>query len=202
MAKNILICDDAAFMRMMIKDILTKNGYTVAGEAENGAKAVEKYTELKPDLVLMDITMPEMDGIQALKKIRELDPKASVIMCSAMGQQAMVIESIQAGAKDFFDWLTPLREGHLDQSLREAFTIAGYIFYAACENIRKANILLLAGPKLDAQIVNDMGIRKYDRMEDIMADIDIKDKDVYIIPFGGSVMPQTEADYSRYSEEI
>ena len=101
MAKNILICDDAAFMRMMIKDILTKNGYTVAGEAENGAKAVEKYTELKPDLVLMDITMPEMDGIQALKKIRELDPKASVIMCSAMGQQAMVIESIQAGAKDF-----------------------------------------------------------------------------------------------------
>ena len=101
MAKNILICDDAAFMRMMIKDILTKNGYTVAGEAENGAKAVEKYTELKPVLVLMDITMPEMDGIQALKKIRELDPKASVIMCSAMGQQAMVIESIQSGAKDF-----------------------------------------------------------------------------------------------------
>lgn len=101
MAKNILICDDAAFMRMMIKDILTKNGYTVAGEAENGAMAVEKYTELKPDLVLMDITMPEMDGIQALKKIRELDPKASVIMCSAMGQQAMVIESIQSGAKDF-----------------------------------------------------------------------------------------------------
>ena len=101
MAKNILICDDAAFMRMMIKDILTKNGYTVAGEAENGAKAVEKYTELKPDLVLMDITMPEMDGIQALKKIRELDPKASVIMGSAMGQQAMVIESIQSGAKDF-----------------------------------------------------------------------------------------------------
>ena len=101
MAKNILICDDAAFMRMMIKDILTKNGYTGAGEAENGAKAVEKYTELKPDLVLMDITMPEMDGIQALKKIRELDPKASVIMCSAMGQQAMVNESIQSGAKDF-----------------------------------------------------------------------------------------------------
>lgn len=101
MAKNILICDDAAFMRMMIKDILTKNGYTVAGEAENGAKAVEKYNELKPDLVLMDITMPEMDGIQALKKIKENDPGATVIMCSAMGQQAMVIESIQSGAKDF-----------------------------------------------------------------------------------------------------
>ena len=101
MAKNILICDDAAFMRMMIKDILTKNGYNVAGEAENGAKAVEKYNELKPDLVLMDITMPEMDGIQALKNIKAADSNAMVIMCSAMGQQAMVIESIQAGAKDF-----------------------------------------------------------------------------------------------------
>ena len=88
-------------MRMMIKDILTKNGYNVVGEAENGARAVEKYNELKPDLVLMDITMPEMDGIQALKKIKENDPSALVIMCSAMGQQAMVIESIQAGAKDF-----------------------------------------------------------------------------------------------------
>ena len=101
MAKNILICDDAAFMRMMIKDILTKNGYNIVGEAENGAKAVEKYNELKPDLVLMDITMPEMDGIEALKKIKAADPNASLIMCSAMGHQAMVIESIQSGAKDF-----------------------------------------------------------------------------------------------------
>lgn len=101
MAKNVLICDDAAFMRMMIKDILTKNGYTVAGEAENGAKAVEKYKELTPDLVLMDITMPEMDGIAALKAIKAQDAGAKIIMCSAMGQQAMVIESIQAGAKDF-----------------------------------------------------------------------------------------------------
>ena len=101
MAKNILICDDAAFMRMMIKDILTKNGYNIVGEAENGAKAVEKYAELKPDLVLMDITMPEMDGIEALKKIKAADANASIIMCSAMGQQAMVIDSIQSGAKDF-----------------------------------------------------------------------------------------------------
>ena len=101
MAKNILICDDAAFMRMMIKDILTKNGYGIAGEAENGVVAIDKYKETKPDLVLMDITMPEMDGIQALKKIRENDPSALVIMCSAMGQQAMVIEAIQSGAKDF-----------------------------------------------------------------------------------------------------
>lgn len=101
MAKNILIVDDAAFMRMMIKDILGKNGYNVVGEAENGAKAFDKYNELKPDLVLMDITMPEMDGISALKKIKGADPAAQIIMCSAMGQQAMVIESIQAGAKDF-----------------------------------------------------------------------------------------------------
>ena len=101
MAKSVLICDDAAFMRVMIKDILTKNGYDVAGEAENGLKAVEKYNETKPDLVMMDITMPEMDGIQALKKIKEADPAANIIMCSAMGQQAMVIEAIQSGAKDF-----------------------------------------------------------------------------------------------------
>ena len=101
MAKNILICDDAAFMRMMIKDILTKNGYDIAGEAENGQVAVDKYSETKPDLVMMDITMPEKDGIQALKEIKAKDPSANVIMCSAMGQQAMVIESIQAGAKDF-----------------------------------------------------------------------------------------------------
>ena len=101
MAKNILVCDDAAFMRMMIKDILSKNGYNVAGEAENGLKAVEKYKEVSPDLVLIDITMPEMDGIQALREIKKVDAGAKVIMCSAMGQQAMVIESIQAGAKDF-----------------------------------------------------------------------------------------------------
>jgi len=101
MGKNILICDDAAFMRMMIKDILSKNGYNVVGEAENGAIAVDKYKELHPDLVLMDIMMPEMDGIQALKNIKAADGGANVIMCSAMGQQAMVIEAIQSGAKDF-----------------------------------------------------------------------------------------------------
>jgi len=98
---TILIVDDAAFMRMMIKDILTKNGYTVIGEAENGIKAVERYKELNPDLVIMDITMPEMDGIQAVRQIKALNSAAKIIMCSAMGQQAMVIESIQEGARDF-----------------------------------------------------------------------------------------------------
>ncbi|MFA5523328.1 MAG: response regulator [Tissierellales bacterium] len=101
MANGILIVDDAAFMRMMIKDILTKNGFDVLGEAENGLKAIEKYKELSPDLVIMDITMPEVDGIQAVKEIKKLDNAAKVVMCSAMGQQAMVIEAIQAGAKDF-----------------------------------------------------------------------------------------------------
>ena len=101
MGKKILLVDDAAFMRMMLKDILTKNGYEVVGEAENGAKAVEKYKEVTPDLVTMDITMPEVDGISALKNIRSIDSNAKVVMCSAMGQQAMVIEAIQAGARDF-----------------------------------------------------------------------------------------------------
>ena len=99
MGNNILIVDDAAFMRMMVKDILTKGGYNVVGEAENGVVAVQKYSELKPDLITL--TMPEMDGIQALKKIKEIDAGANIIMCSAMGQQAMVIEAIQNGAKDF-----------------------------------------------------------------------------------------------------
>ncbi|WP_010269541.1 response regulator [Paenibacillus senegalensis] len=101
MSNRILVVDDAAFMRMMIRDILSKNGYEVCGEANDGNQAIEKFKELKPDLVTMDITMPEMDGIQALKEIKKMDPDAKVIMCSAMGQQAMVIDAIQAGAKDF-----------------------------------------------------------------------------------------------------
>lgn len=101
MGKNILIVDDAAFMRMMIKDILAKNGYQIVGEAENGARAIEKFKELNPDLVIMDITMPEVDGIQAVKEIKKIDGDSKIIMCSAMGQQAMVIEAIQAGARDF-----------------------------------------------------------------------------------------------------
>lgn len=101
MSNSILIVDDAAFMRMMIRDVLTKNGYEVVGEAENGQKAIEKFKELNPDLTIMDITMPEVDGIQAVKEIKKIDGNAKVVMCSAMGQQAMVIEAIQAGARDF-----------------------------------------------------------------------------------------------------
>lgn len=98
---TVLIVDDAAFMRMMLKDILSKNGYDVVGEAENGVQAVQKYNEHKPDVVTMDITMPEMDGITAVKGIMRIAPEARIVMCSAMGQQAMVIDAIQAGAKDF-----------------------------------------------------------------------------------------------------
>ena len=98
---RILIVDDAAFMRMMLKDILTKGGYEIAGEAADGNEAVAKYKEEKPDLVTLDITMPNKDGIQALKEIKALDPNANCLMCSAMGQQSMVIDAIQSGAKDF-----------------------------------------------------------------------------------------------------
>lgn len=101
MGKRILIVDDAAFMRMMVKDILVKNGFEVVGEAENGEIAVSEYKNLTPDLVIMDITMPEMDGVAAVKLIKQIDQEAKVIMCSAMGQQAMVIDAIQCGAKDF-----------------------------------------------------------------------------------------------------
>ncbi|NLW40875.1 MAG: response regulator [Tissierellia bacterium] len=118
MAKGILIVDDASFMRMMIKDILTKNGFEVVGEAENGVVAVEKYQELKPELVIMDITMPEMDGIQAVKEIRSIDPDAKIIMCSAMGQQAMVIEAIQAGAKDFI--VKPFQHDRVIEAVKKA----------------------------------------------------------------------------------
>lgn len=100
MAK-ILVVDDAAFMRMMVKDTLTKNGYSDLYEAADGVQAVEMYNEIKPDLVIMDITMPNMDGLEALKAIKGQNPQAQVVMCSAMGQEAMVIDAIKSGAKDF-----------------------------------------------------------------------------------------------------
>ena len=98
---SILIVDDAAFMRINLKNILEKAGYEVVGQAENGKEAIKKYKDLDPDLVTMDITMPEMDGIEAVKKIKEINSDANIIMCSAMGQQSMVVEAIEAGAKDF-----------------------------------------------------------------------------------------------------
>ena len=101
MGHRVLVCDDAIFMRTMISDILAEAGYEVIGEAETGVQAVQKYRELKPDLVTMDIVMPDMGGIDAVREICKDDPDAKVLMCSAMGQQALVVEAIQAGAKDF-----------------------------------------------------------------------------------------------------
>ena len=98
---NILITDDAMFMRTMLKSILTSAGHNIIAEASNGKEAVELYAKYKPDLVTMDITMPELDGIGALKEIMKSDPQANVIMVTAMGQQVMVVEAVKAGAKDF-----------------------------------------------------------------------------------------------------
>jgi len=101
MSKRVLVTDDTAFMRMTLRNVLEKAGYEVAGEAENGRQAVEMYKALKPDVVTMDLTMPEMDGITAIKEIMKADPQAKIIVCSAMGQEAMVRDALSAGAKDF-----------------------------------------------------------------------------------------------------
>lgn len=118
MAASVLIVDDALFMRMMIKDILSKDGLEIIGEAENGIEAVKKYAELKPDLVTMDIVMPEMDGIEAVRNIMKLDPKATVLMCSAMGQQPLVVEALEAGAKDFI--IKPFQPLKVVEAVRKA----------------------------------------------------------------------------------
>jgi two-component system chemotaxis response regulator CheY len=117
MAK-ILIVDDAAFMRMMLKDILIKGGHEVVGEAENGLIAIQRYQELKPDLVTMDITMPEMEGVEAVREIKKKDANAKIVMCSAMGQQGMVVQAIQAGAKDFI--VKPFQGDRVLEAIRRA----------------------------------------------------------------------------------
>ena len=120
MGKKILLVDDAAFMRKMIKDTLTKNGYMEVFEAVDGADAVEKYAEIAPDLVFMDITMPNMDGLEALKAIRAKDGSANVVMCSAMGQESMVMDAVRSGAKDFI--VKPFKP---DRVLKTVSTILG-----------------------------------------------------------------------------
>lgn len=112
---KVLIVDDAAFMRMAIKKMLERNGFEIAGEAENGTVSIAKYKECRPDVVTMDITMPEMTGIEALKEIRRFDGNAKVVMVSAMGQEALVREAILNGARSFV--VKPYKEEHLVQTL-------------------------------------------------------------------------------------
>ena len=101
MQKTVLVVDDSMFMRNILKKILRNNNYTVIDEAENGKSAIDKYFQLKPDIVTMDITMPEMNGLEALKYIKKKDKDANIVVCSAMGQQTLIMEAIQSGAKDF-----------------------------------------------------------------------------------------------------
>ena len=114
---KILIVDDAAFMRISIKNMLTKNGYEVVGEAENGKVGVAKYKDLAPDIVTMDITMPEMDGLTALKQIIQINPNAQIIMVSAMGQEAMVREAIISGARGFI--VKPFKEEGIISAIKK-----------------------------------------------------------------------------------
>lgn len=116
MEKRILIADDAMFIRMMLRDMLTKGGYNVCGEAANGREAVELYKALKPDLVTLDITMPVLDGMGALKEIRAMDPNAKIVMCSAMGQKNFVMDAIRAGATDFI--VKPFQPSIIFETLR------------------------------------------------------------------------------------
>ncbi len=118
MAKKVLITDDTAFMRMTLRNVLEKNGYEVVGEAADGQQAVEQYNQFKPDLVTMDITMPNMDGIAAVKKIMEHDPGACIVMVSAMGQKALVVEALTAGARDFI--VKPFQPDRIMESLAKA----------------------------------------------------------------------------------
>jgi two-component system chemotaxis response regulator CheY len=118
---KVMIVDDAAFMRMMLRTMLVEAGYEVVGEAASGKEAVNIYSVVLPDLVTMDITMPDMDGIEAVKQIKKKDPNAKIVMCSAMGQQGMVLEAIQAGAKDFI--VKPFQKDRVLAALNKALGI-------------------------------------------------------------------------------
>jgi two-component system chemotaxis response regulator CheY len=121
MAMNILIVDDLTFIKIVLRDILEKAGFRVVGEASNGEEAIRLYQERRPDVVLMDITMPGMDGLTALKRIRGIDPSARVIICSALGQQRLIVQAIQLGAKDFI--VKPFQPQRVVSALKKALNI-------------------------------------------------------------------------------
>jgi two-component system, chemotaxis family, chemotaxis protein CheY len=122
MAVNVLIVDDLAFIKIVLRDILEKSGFRVVGEASNGDDAIKQYQDKRPDAVLMDITMPGMDGLTALKSIREIDPAARVIICSALGQQRLIVQAIQLGAKDFI--VKPFQPQRVVSALKKVLDIA------------------------------------------------------------------------------
>jgi len=115
--ERVLLVDDAAFMRRVLRDILTENGLEVVGEAADGQAAVERYAELQPELVMMDITMPGISGIEAVRQIIAADPAARIVMCSALGQQALVLESLEAGARDFI--AKPFHPGKVTETINK-----------------------------------------------------------------------------------
>ena len=119
--KKIMVVDDAGFIRLMLSDMLKSVGFDVVAAATNGMEAVQMYRTYQPDLVTMDITMPEMDGIEALGEIIKFDPNAKVIMCSAMGQQKMVVHAIRVGAKDFL--VKPFQKERVIEAINKALAI-------------------------------------------------------------------------------
>jgi two-component system, chemotaxis family, chemotaxis protein CheY len=122
MAVNVLVVDDLAFIKIVLRDIIEKSGFRVVGEASNGEQAIAAYQDKRPDVVLMDITMPGMDGLTALKKIREIDPAARIIICSALGQQQLITQAIQLGAKDFI--VKPFQPQRVVSALKKALNIS------------------------------------------------------------------------------